>query len=234
MTPEEIVKLKEEKGKRAIFYYESAKRSVLAAEVLMHRLGAELAELEPFIPQVANVADRFGPALITAMGIVDFAHRFGQLMDGMPFVRDSMRRSQLQKLREALVPVSEARNHLQHLREELAVGSSIDYPLMGSITWIQGDECHAVGLLTQGFDVTLPSMAFDAFGNGYVARYQYTVASRSILLDPLVATMRESFDWLASIFRFSDPGYDKVGWGYTIASSSSMNVAFSPIRISGE
>jgi hypothetical protein len=234
MTPEEIAKLQEEKGKRAVFYYESAKRSVLAAEVLLHRLGTELAELEPLIHEVANIADRFGPVLITSMGIVDFAHRFGQLMEGMPFLKDSMRRSHLQRLRDSLVPVSDTRNHLQHLREELAAGSSIDFPLMGSITWIQSGQCHTVGLLTQGFEVALPSMAFDAFGTRYVARYQYTVASKIILLDPLVATMRESFDWLASVFRFSDPEYDKVGWGKTVAFSSTINVGIIPAEPSGD
>ncbi len=228
MTPEEIAKVKEEKGKRAVFYYESAKRSVLAAEMLFHRLGTELAELEPIIHDMTNVADRFGPVLVTAMGIVDFAHRFGQLMDSMPLLKNSLRRSHLQKLQEALVPVSETRNHLQHLRNDFAKGSSIDYPLMGSITWIQGGQCYTVALMTQGFEIMVPSMAFGAFGVGYVARYQYTVASQIILLDLLVETMRESFDWLASIFTFSDPNYDKFGWGQTVAMTSSMNVEISP------
>lgn len=232
MTPEEILKNQEEKGKRAVFYYESAKRSVLAAEMLLHRLGTELAELEPIIHGSPNVADRFGPILVTAMGIVDFAHRFGQLMDGMPLLKDSLRRTHLQKLRKVLVPVKDTRNHLQHLRSDLARGSSIDYPLMGSITWIQGDQCYTVALETYGFGITVPSMAFGAFGIGYVARYQYTVASQIILLDPLVATMRESFDWLASIFTISDPNYDKVGWGQTMVFTSSMNVEIRPSQTS--
>lgn len=77
MTAEEILKRKEEKGKRAVFFYESAKRSVLAAEVLLRRLETELAELEPILSDAEKLSERFGPILITAMGIVDFAHRFG-------------------------------------------------------------------------------------------------------------------------------------------------------------
>lgn len=230
MTPEDISKLTDEKGKRAVFYYEAAKRSVLAAEVLLTRLGTELAELEPVIIQTSNVADQFGPILITAMGIVDFAHRFGQLMDGMPLLKDTMRRANLQKLRDALAPVGAIRNHLQHLRGELAAGSSIDYPLMGSITWMQGEQCYAAGLQTQGFEVTFPSMVYDAIGGRYLARYQYTVASQSILLDPLVATLRESFDWLASKIQFSDPNYDKMGWGQAVAFSSALHIEISSIE----
>ena len=49
LTAEEISKLTEEKGKRAVFFYESAKRSVLAAEALLRRLETELAELEPVL-----------------------------------------------------------------------------------------------------------------------------------------------------------------------------------------
>jgi hypothetical protein len=229
MTSEKIARLNEEKGKRAVFYFEGAKRSVLAAEVLLQRLGNELAELEPIIHQTPNVADKFGPILVTAMGIVDFAHRFGQLMEGMPLLKDAMRRKYLQKLREALSPVTETRNHLQHLRNELSAGSSIDYPLMGSLTWANGDQCYAVGLLTQGFEVTFPSMAFGAFGVGYVARFQYTVSTQCILLDPLVATMRESFDWLASKMVFTHPNYDKAGWGQTLAFTSAMRIEMTPI-----
>jgi hypothetical protein len=230
MTPEKIAKLNEEKGKRAVFYFEGAKRSVLAAEVLLHRLGNELAELQPIIHQTPNIADKFGPVLVTAMGIIDFAHRFGQLIEGMPLLKDSTRRKHFQKLRDALSPVTDTRNHLQHLRNELSAGSSIDYPLMGSLTWVHGDQCYAVGLLTQGFEVTFPSMAFGAFGIGYVARYQYTVATQSILLDPLVATMRESFDWLASKIVFSDPNYEKVGWGQTLAITSAMRIEMTPVN----
>ena len=208
--------------------------SVLAAEMLLQRLGIELAALGPIIHDVPNVADRFGPVLVTAMGIVDFAHRFGQLMDAMPLLKGSLRRSHLQKLREALAPVRDTRNHLQHLRNDLAEGSSIDYPLMGSITWIQGGQCYTVALMTPGFEITVPSMAFDSFGIGYVARYQYTVASQIILLDLLVATMRESFDSLASIFTFPDSSYDKVGWGQTVAFTSSMNVEISPGKTNGD
>ena len=234
MTAEEISKLKEEKGKRAVFFYESAKRSVLAAEVLLRRLETELAELEPIFSDGEKLSERFGPILITAMGIVDFAHRFGELMDGMPLIKAPMRRSHLKNLKEALEPVTDTRNHLQHLRGELAAGSSIDYPLMGSMTWIKGQQCYTVALLTQGFEVSVPSMAFGTLGVGYVARYQYTVASRGILLDRLVATMRESFDWLASVIRFTDPDYDKVGWGKAVAFSSSMQIKISRATTSAE
>jgi hypothetical protein len=215
---------------KAIFwliFYESAKRSVLAAEVLLRRLEAELAELEPIFSDGENLSDRFGPVLISAMGIVDFAHRFGQLMDGMPLIKAPMRSSHLKNLKEALEPVTDTRNHLQHLREELAAGSSIDYPVMGSMTGIRGQQCYTVALLTQGFEVTVPSMVFGSLGIGYVARYQYTVASRGILLDRLVSTMRESFDWLASVISFSDPDYDKFGWGKAVAFSSSMQIEIS-------
>jgi hypothetical protein len=136
MTPEEIAKIQEEKGKRAVFYYEGAKRSVLAAEVLLKRLEKELTELEPVFHE-PNIADRFGPVLITAMGIVDFAHRFGQLMEGMPLLKKSLKGASVQKLQQALVPVNEIRNHLQHLRTELAAGPEINYPLMGSVTWVR-------------------------------------------------------------------------------------------------
>jgi hypothetical protein len=210
-------------AKRAVFYYESAKRSVLAAEALLKRLETELAELEPFLSNADEIAERFGPMLITAMSIVDFSHRFGQLMEGMPLLSKPVRRKHLQKLMGALTPVQEIRNHLQHLREELAAGADIDYPLMGSITWTKGQQCHAVALLTQGFEVTFPSMAYKAF-EGFVARYQYTVGSHFVLLDPVVATMRESFDWLAGIFKFSDPEYDKTGWGKVVATSFGMQV----------
>ncbi len=223
MTPEEIAKIQEEKGKRAVFYYEGAKRSVLAAEVLLKRLEKELTELEPVFHE-PNIADRFGPVLITAMGIVDFAHRFGQLMDGMPLLKKSLKGASVQKLQQALVPVNEIRNHLQHLRTELAAGPEINYPLMGSVTWVRDKQCFAAALLTQGFEVEFPSMAFGAFGIGYLARYQYTVASQSVPLDHLVATMRDCFNWLASIFSFSDPDYDKTGWGHALVFTSSMSV----------
>lgn len=105
---------------------------------------------------------------------------------------------------------------------------------MGSVTWIQGQQCFTVALLTQGFEISVPSMAYGTFGIGYVARYQYTVASKAILLNRLVTTMRGSFKWLASVISFSDPDYDKVSWGKAVAFTSSMESEISTINPSVE
>lgn len=49
-------------------------------------------------------------------------------MDGMPLLKVPMRRSKLRNLKEALEPVTDTRNYLQHLRGELAAVRALTTP----------------------------------------------------------------------------------------------------------
>jgi hypothetical protein len=135
--------------------FEAAKRSLLIADTTLKRLDAELKALEPDILASVNIGERAVPALLSCITFVDFAFRYGEVVDQLPTL--SKKESAMRDLKVALKPIGVARNHLQHLRGDLSSNEGIDYPLLGSIAWASGDRCF-VSFLTQPTVSSVPTI----------------------------------------------------------------------------
>jgi hypothetical protein len=204
-----------------ILYFEAAKRSLLASDVLLKRLEGELAAIEPHLGSDSEVNELVVPALLSAISFIDFAHRFGELMEAMPLI--PAKSSQLRRLRNVLNPVEKIRNHLQHLRGELATNEPVDYPLLGSIVWAKGRQSFAVAM-GQATENSFPGMVYDIVNDCWVSRLQYNVGNIIVNLDPTLVEMKSAYDWLTTKVKFSDQEFGQLSWGKTFGFSCMFQI----------
>jgi hypothetical protein len=147
--PAQLVRRPEEKF---VLLFEAAKRSLLATERLFQRLTRDLAELQPELEGGIKIGEKAVSPLLSAVAFVDFAHRFGTIVDSLPLL--TKRAPELRKLQVALSPVETARNHLQHLRGDLSSNADIDYPLLGSLSWTCGDAVYVLAFASRETPIT--------------------------------------------------------------------------------
>lgn len=197
-----------------VLLFEAMKRSLLAADMLLQRLVSEVSALEPDIEARTDIRGRAALPLLSAVAFVDFAHRFGSVVDSLPLI--NKRAPEILRLRQALVEVEKARNHLQHMRGDLSSNEDIKYALLGAVAWASGQSSYTV-FLSQPTPADGQSLVYDRQERRWVAQHQYTIKDATINLDVVLATMRGTYDWIVNTVQFSDPAFSKLEWGETHA-----------------
>jgi len=205
--------------------FEAAKRSLFAGRIIADRLTQELMALQQDIHSNTDIGERAIPPLITAAAFVDFCHRFGSVVDAMPLV--NKKSAAIRALREALKNVEIARNHLQHMRNDLSSNEPIDYPILGSVSWVDDGCCYSI-CASQPAAAEYFSIAYNTQANEWETTCQYTVKRISIDVPDTLKQMNRTYDWLVSISTFSDPSVAELRWGQTSALAMRMNIANGP------
>jgi len=199
---------------KATLLFVTAKRSMLVAETMLNSLSEDLSSLERDINDGINIEDRAAPPLLAAVTFIDFAHRFGTVVDALPLI--SKKEPEIRQLKNALTTVVEARNHLQHMREDLSSNEEIDYPLLGTLMWSNGGASYTI-FLSQPTKTNTYSMVYDARNGCWIAKHQYQVKNTIIDLDAVLEQMRSTHMWIVSRLKFSDSEFPLPKWGKTHA-----------------
>ena len=194
--------------------FETAKRSLLAATLLSDRISHDLAALEPQINRGDNIESGAISPLLSAVAFIDFAHRFGSVVDALPLI--NKKAPELRLLRAALRTTETARNHLQHMRGDLSSNAEIDYPILGSISWANGISSYTL-FLSQPTKTDTHSLVYDTHENRWVAQRQYTVKGAAIDIDATLREMNAAYKWIVSISQFPSPDIAKLEWGGSLA-----------------
>lgn len=192
--------------------FETARRSLFAADLTANRLMTELGELESPVEAQEDIGSRAIAPLVTAAGFVDFAHRFGSIMDSLPMV--NKKSTEMRALRNVLKDVEIARNHLQHMRGDLASNEQIDYPVLGALSWVNGEWCFSM-CAAQPYQADFPSIAFNTQTKQWATTCQYTVKRISIDVPRTLRQMHAAYEWLISHMTFSNPSDAALTWGQT-------------------
>ena len=120
--------------------FEALKRSLLVIHRLRRRLSTSLGEVEALLRKRTTFEEQAADALVDAISLIDFLHRYGALADALPLV--PKRAKPLAKLRTTLVDVEVARNYLQHIRGDLSTNAGISYPVLGAVMWSTGPDAY--------------------------------------------------------------------------------------------
>jgi hypothetical protein len=192
--------------------FEAARRSLYVAELTAKRLYFELAQLEPDIDNQRDIGERAIIPLITAVGFVDFSHRYGSIMDALP--RISKKAAEMKALSSVLKPVEHARNHLQHMRNDLSSNERLDYPILGSLSWIGSGACYSM-IAAQPYSSEITTIAYNLEGRFWATACKYTVKRSDIYVPETLNQMKITYDWLTSLMEFSDPSELELKWGRT-------------------
>jgi len=204
-----------------VLIWEALKRSLLSAEILLKNTYAELDGIARDIDAGKVIEDRAAAPLISCLGFIDFAFRFKSLMDNLPMV--SNRRPDMVRVQQALESVEEARHRIQHLRGELGTNEPVDYPILGSISWMAGNGVYSMALGTPIGKVEWPSLVFDRQQGKWTAAHIYKLKNAVVDLDVVIAEMRAAYNSVADSMTSPHPESDEfkalkaLKWGTTFA-----------------
>jgi len=195
-----------------ILLFETAKRSLLAADVLMQRIASELSSMETDIAQGVQIDGAAISPLLSCVAFVDFAHRFSSVVDALPLI--NKKAPEMRSFRAALASVEAARHHLQHMRGDLSSDAEILHPLLGSLSWTNESSSYTA-FLSQPTRSESVGIVYDTQEKCWVAKHQYSVSGASINLDAVLSEMHAIFNWLTGLVGFSDPTFSELKWGHT-------------------
>ena len=194
--------------------FETARRSLLASDLILSRLTEELSALEPDIQSKIDIQGRAASPLLAAVALIDFSHRFGSVVDALPLI--NKKTIELRLLRETLESVETARNHLQHMRGDLSASAPVDYPLLGAISWANGNSSYTI-CMSQPQTADIHSLAYDTHNMCWATTLQYTVKRTAIDIPRVTSAMHRAYQSIASNVDFLDPSQSSLAWGGTLA-----------------
>jgi hypothetical protein len=163
---------------------------------------------------------------ISALGLIDYFHRFNEIISAMTLIRKDT--PHIKKLNRAIGPVKDCRNYLQHMRSDLMKGGPIQYPILGAISWVHEGRNYTLfpHQPTQG--VNLPSIAFDTFAGKYVSKYLLIVGGHEIQLDTVYAEVKAFWRWLDKVVVIEPPQIKDYLWGKPMILYSEFKKTLTP------
>ncbi len=197
-------------GHRFATLYDTAKRCLLVLDQLYSELGTNLEKLAEH-NQTALESQITVKLYSGIFSIIDFAHRFIQIIDSMPLL--SKKQSEVKKLYEDTRGVVLCRNYVQHIRNHLSKTESINFPILGSISWIHKNKNYVLfpTQLTERYEMA--GIAYDLKEMKYVCNYQFTIGTQTIALDPLYNAMKVFWGWLSGVAHITPTEVMNYEWG---------------------
>ncbi|HEB72010.1 MAG TPA: hypothetical protein ENI77_05260 [Nitrospirae bacterium] len=200
----------QDQQEKFVTLYETAKRCLLILDHLYTDLenGTSLAS---DATKVENDSSIVPGIYIAALGLIDYFHRFNGIVSAMPLIRKD--RPELKKLGTAIKSVKDCRNYLQHMCDDLKQSGPIEYPILGSISWIFEGR-HYILLSNQATqDWSASGIAYDRFAEKYICSYQLVVGGSEIQIDNVYTAVKSFWAWLEKSFAIEPSHIKDYTWG---------------------
>ena len=197
-------------GHRFATLYDTAKRCLIIMDQLFADLEDLLRKVNDTVYLQSN-PDITVRIYICVFSMIDFANRFDQIVDAMPLL--SKRRPEVRQLHSALRPLAESRNYIQHIRNHLSKVDKIDFPILGSISWIIGNRNYVLlpTQMTEGYGT--PGITYDSLAKQYMCKYQFAISSYQIALDSIYQESKIFWKWLEGASHIDPAEIKKYEWG---------------------
>jgi hypothetical protein len=148
---------------------------------------------------------------ISALGLIDYFHRFHEVISAMPLIRKDQ--PELKILAKAIVPVKECRNYLQHMRGDLMKNEPIGYPILGAITWIHEGRNYTLFSNQPTHNLSIPGIVYDTFAESYICKYQLVVGGHEIKIDIVYNEIKSYWAWLEKRVVIEPSHLKEYTWG---------------------
>lgn len=191
-----------------IRFYETAKKCLILIDKVYSRIEENILGLESDKNDKESMTCELYIDLFT---FIDFAHRFLQIIDSIPLL--SKKKYEVRELNKTLDVVKRCRNYLQHMKEHLAKEEVIDYPILGSFSWISDDRNYII-LPTQFTQNNKNAgIAYDTYENVYVCKYQFSIGGFELKIDNIYSEIKEFWDWFDKMARIKPEELKNYSWG---------------------
>jgi len=190
--------------------YDTAKKCLLILDHLFDIFESRLS-LVTDAPKVEADPSILTEIYIAALGLIDYFHRFNEIVSAMPLIRNDQR--ELRRLNDFIAPVKECRNYLQHMRGDLMTNDAITYPVLGAISWVSGNRNYFLfsNQPTQNFSA--PGIAYDRFNKRYVCKYMLVVGGHEIKIDTVFSEVKLFWKWLEKVAVIEPSNIKDYVWG---------------------
>lgn len=159
-------------------------------------------EADPLVVPKLNIA---------ALGLVDYLHRFHEIITAMPFLTKDM--PEVKALGTALMSVRNCRNYLQHMGGRLKSDAKINYPILGALSWIHDGRNYMLFLNQNSAQFSAPGIAYDRATDTYVCKYQLVVGGTEVRLDTAFHEVKTFWAWLDKVSDIKPPEIKSYAWG---------------------
>lgn len=203
--------MKRNPQEKFVTLYDTAKKCLLIVDRLYEQIEkTTILAVEPTKIESTNssvVIDIY----IAALGLVDYLHRFHQVVHAMPLLRNDL--PELRRLNESFVAVQNCRNYLQHMRGDLMANDPLTYPILGAISWIHEDRNYILFSSQPTASCGAPGIVYDRFDEKYICKYQVVVGGHEVRLDTVYAAAKEFWAWLEKAVLIEPPHIKDYLWG---------------------
>lgn len=202
--------MKRNPQEKFVILYDTAKKCVLILDNLYADFENGTFQLRD-AAKVENDPSVVTKIYISALGLIDYFHRFHEIISAMTLIRKD--RPELKKLKNALEPVKDCRNYLQHMRGDLMKNDPIKYPILGAISWIHEGRNYTLFPNQPMQGVSLPGIAYDTFAGKYVCKYLLIVGGHEIQIDTVYTEVKAFWEWLEKAVVIEPPQIKDYAWG---------------------
>lgn len=205
--------MKRQPQEKFVTLYDTAKKCLLILDHLYGDFEKNiLLATDP--PKVGDDASIVSKIYIASLGLVDYFHRFHEIVCAMPLLRKDL--PELKKLGDALIPVQNCRNYLQHMHNDLMSNNAINYPILGAISWIHEGRNYILFSNQATENHGAPGIVYDSFSQNYICKYQLTVGGHEIHLDVVYSQVKSFWAWLEKVAVINPPEIKDYTWGKPI------------------
>lgn len=202
--------MKEKVNEKFVILYDTAKKCLLIVDHLFSALEQSTLQAEDSVKVTEN--NSVVPEIyISALGLIDFFHRFNEIISTMPLI--SKKQPELKSLSKALKPVKDCRNYLQHMRGDLMKNESISYPILGAISWTHEGRNYVLSSSQPTKNFSMPCIVFDTFENKYICKYQLVIGGHEIQLDTVYNEIKLFWAWLENSVVMTPSHLKDYTWG---------------------
>ena len=158
---------------------------------------------------------------ISSLGMIDYVHRFFEIVQAMPLLRKD--HPKVKKLGNFLKSLQDCRNYLQHMRGDLSKNDDINYPIIGSISWVDNDQNYTLFCQQTTKSFQVPGIAYDRKLNKYVCRFQLSIGGYEIQLDNVYNEVKSFWLWLDKSSSIEPKSIKDYEWGVPMIISSTVS-----------
>lgn len=202
--------MKRDPQEKFVILYDTAKKCLLILDHLYADFENGTLQAKD-AAKVENAPSVVTEIYISALGLIDYFHRFHEIISAMTFIRKDL--PEVKKLKKELKPVKYCRNYLQHMRGDLMKNDPIKYPILGAISWVHEGRNYVLfsNQPTQGLGV--PGIVFDTFAGTYICKYLLIVGGHEIQIDTVYTEVKVFWKWLEKAVVIEPPRIKDYAWG---------------------
>lgn len=191
-------------------------RGILAWNIRHGLIGS----LEKFDPELADDSDYICGLITSSTAAIDYGYRAFQLLDALPHY--SKKSQGFRSLRERSQQLEKCRHYLQHTRGDLQGGAVVDFPLLGSLSWIHNETCYAMALSQITGQYTFGTVAYDTWNHRWVWKVMISCKDHNVYPEEILSLIDSCIDEVRELVTMEKDPYIRGGIGRLQAINCSM------------